>query len=134
MAKLSDQEQVTAHIQKLDPSIGEAIETLRQIILSAHPEISEHIKWNNPSFYYSGEMAPFNPKEYKRDIAVMNLHKNRIMVVFPSGAKLNDTSGLLTGDYADGRRISVFKDLDDIKSKAETVKSLIKLWVDLVEK
>ena len=134
MAKLSDQEQVTAHIQKLDPSIGEAIETLRQIILSAHPEISEQIKWNNPSFYYSGEMAPFNPKEYKRDIAVMNLHKNRIMVVFPSGAKLNDTSGLLTGDYADGRRIAVFKDLDDIKSKADTVKSLIKHWVDLVEK
>lgn len=134
MAKLSDQEQVTAHIQKLDPYIGEAIETLRQIILSTHPEISEQIKWNNPSFYYSGEMAPFNPKEYKRDIAVMNLHKNRIMVVFPSGAKLNDTSGLLTGDYADGRRIAVFKDLEDIKSKAETVKKLIKLWVDLVEK
>ena len=134
MAKLSDQEQVTGHIQKLDPSIGEVIETLRQIILSAHPEISEQIKWNNPSFYYSGEMAPFNPKEYKRDIAVMNLHKNRIMVVFPSGAKLNDTSGLLTGDYADGRRVAVFKDLEDIKSKAETVKSLIKLWVDLVEK
>ena len=134
MAKLSDQEQVTAHIQKLDPSIGEAIETLRQIILSANPEISEHIKWNNPSFYYSGEMAPFNPKEYKRDIAVMNLHKNRIMVVFPSGAKLNDTSGLLTGDYTDGRRIAIFKDLEDIKSKAETVKTLIKLWVDLVEK
>ena len=134
MAKLSDQEQVTTHIQKLDPSIGEAIETLRQIILSAHPEISEHIKWNNPSFYYSGEMAPFNPKEYKRDIAVMNLHKNRIMVVFPSGAKLDDTSGLLTGDYTDGRRIAIFKDLEDIKSKAETVKTLIKLWVDLVEK
>ena len=132
--KLSNKELVTAHIQQLEPETAETIETLRQIILSANSEVSEHIKWNNPSFYYSGEMKPFNPKEYKRDIAVMNLHKGKIMIVFPSGAKLNDTSGLLTGDYTDGRRIAVFKDLEDVKSKAETLNHLINRWVDMVDK
>ena len=112
---LSDTEQVTAHIQQLSPVLGKIVETIRRIILSTDKEIGERIKWNNPSFYYTGEMKPFDPKEYKREIIVFNLFKNRIMLVFPSGAKVNDTSGLLEGDYTDGRRITVFKDLADVK-------------------
>lgn len=131
--KLSDAEQVTAHIQKLDPELGNIIETLRQIILNTHPEIGERIKWNNPSFYYTGEMKPFDPKEYKSDIIVMNLYKGRIMLVFPSGAKVNDSSGLLEGDYADGRRIVMFKDMDDVKSKEKVLQNVIKAWLALVE-
>jgi len=50
-----------------------AIEYLRQVILSIDSEIAEHIKWNSPAFFFSGEMKPFDPKEYKRDILVMNL-------------------------------------------------------------
>jgi hypothetical protein len=132
--KPTDQEQVTQHIQQLDPSIKDTVETLRQIILNVDKEISERIKWNNPSFYFNGEMKPFDPKEYKREIAVFNLHKNRIMLVFPSGAKVNDTSGLLTGDYTDGRRIAVFKDLDDVREKEATLKNTIKEWLKLVDK
>ncbi|MBE9466302.1 DUF1801 domain-containing protein [Dyadobacter subterraneus] len=132
--KLSDKEQVTEHIQKLDPELGKVIEAIRKIILSTDKEIAEHIKWNNPSFYYTGEMKPFEPKEYKRDIVVMNLHKGRIMLVFPSGARVKDTTGFLEGDYKDGRRTVVFKDLDDVKSKEKTLKSVVKEWLSLVEK
>ena len=42
-------------------------------------------------------MKAFDPKEYKREIAVFNLLKGSIMLVFTSGAKVNDTSGLLEG-------------------------------------
>ena len=132
--KLSDQEQVTQHIQKLDPAIRDSVETLRQIILNTDKEISERIKWNNPSFYYSGEMKPFDPKEYKREIIVFNLLKNRIMLVFPSGAKVSDTSGLLTGDYADGRRIVVFKNMEDVLAKKTTLQHVIKEWLKLIDK
>src|SRR6478672_9343035 len=93
--KLSDEEAVTAHIQKLEPGLGKIVEVIRQIILSTDKEIGERIKWNNPSFYYKGEIKPFDPKEYKREIIVMNLFKGRIMLVFPSGAKVDDSSGLL---------------------------------------
>jgi hypothetical protein len=92
---LSDPEQVTEHIKKLEPGLSKIIGVIRQIILSTDKEIGERIKWNNPGFYYTGEMKPFDPKEYKREIIVMNLFKGRIMLVFPSGAKINDTSGLL---------------------------------------
>src|SRR5450432_4394061 len=104
-AKLSDEEQVTAHIKKLEPELGKTIEVIRKIILNTDKEIGERIKWNNPSFYYTGEMKPFDPKEYKREIIVFNLFKNRIMLVFPSGARVNDKSGLLEGDFKNGRRI-----------------------------
>jgi hypothetical protein len=131
--KLTDQEQVTEHIQKLDLVVKDTIEALRQIILSTDSQIDEQIKWNNPSFYYTGPMAPFDAKEYKRDIIVMNLFKNRIMLVLPGGAKVNDTSGLLEGDYKDGRRIIVFKDIADVETKTAALQDVIKKWLSLVE-
>lgn len=130
--KQPDPEQVTALIQNLDPAVGHIVETIRQIILATDPAIGERIKWNNPSFYYTGEMKPFDPKEYKREIAVFNLFKNRIMLVFPSGAKVRDTSGLLEGDYPDGRRLAVFTDLEDVQAKATALQAVLKAWLALV--
>jgi hypothetical protein len=131
---LTDEEQVTEHIQKLEPALAEIIETIRQIILKTDKEIGERIKWNNPSFYYTGDMKPFDPKEYKREMVVMNLHKGRIMLVFPSGAKVNDTSGLLEGEYKDGRRLAIFKDINDIKTKEKALQNILTTWLTLVEK
>jgi hypothetical protein len=133
-ASLTDSEHVTDHIQKLAPAIRDIVKALRQLILSTDGEIGERIKWNNPSFYYTGDMAPFDPKEYKREIAVFNLHKNRVMLVFPSGAKVNDTSGLLTGDYKDGRRTATFKDIADVETKTDALQSVIRQWLGLIEK
>lgn len=136
MAKLppkSNTEQVTEYIQKLEAPVAEIVEAIRQIVLSTHPEIGEEIKWNAPSFLYTGEMKPFNPKEYKRYIIVMNLHK-RILLVFPGGAKVNDKSGLLEGDYPDGRRLVYIRDMDDLKSKEARIKKVILDWLALVEK
>lgn len=134
MMKLTDSEQVTAHIQKLDPKLGEVVEYIRQIILNADTEVGERIKWNNPSFYFTGEMAAFDPKEYKKEIIVMNLHKGKIMLVWPSGAKLSNQSGILEGKYTDGRRLLVFFDLEDVKAKKNILQDLVREWVDLIEK
>lgn len=132
-AKLTDTEQVTEHIQKLDQSIVEIVQTLRESIIKTDKAIGERIKWNNPSFYYTGEMQPFDPKEYKREIFVFNLFKNRVMLVMPSGAKVNDTSGLLEGDYKDGRRLIIFKDLKDVKAKEKNLQAVIKKWLALID-
>jgi hypothetical protein len=137
MAKLTKQNesaQVDEHIKKLDPKVAEVVQTLRSIILSTAKEIGERIKWNNPSFYFTGEMKAFDPKEYKREIAVFNLFKNRIMLVFPSGAKVHDKSGLLEGDYKDGRRIVIFKDLDDARAKEKSLRLVLKQWMKLKDK
>jgi hypothetical protein len=131
--KLTDSGQVTELIQKLDPEFGKIIEAIRQIILSTDKEIGEHIKWKAPSFFYTGEMKPFNPKEHKRYIIVMNFHKERILLVFPSGAKINDTTGFLEGDYTDGRRLVYFKNMDDVIAKKDVLQNVIKAWLTMVE-
>jgi hypothetical protein len=125
---------VSAHIQKIEPNLSVIVETIRQIILSTDAEIGEEIKWNNPTFFYTGEMKAFDPKEYKRYIIVMNLHKGRIMLVFPSGEKIKDTSGFLEGDYKDGRRTTVLKDLEDVLAKKNILQESIKKWLEVVEK
>jgi hypothetical protein len=132
-ARLSDAEQVSLHISKLDTSIRPVIEYLRTLILATDKEVAEQIKWNNPCFYYAGAMKPYNPKEYKREIIVFNLFKNRIMLVFPSGGKLNDTSGLLEGDYKDGRRVIIFTDMADVKTKEKKLQAIIRKWISLVD-
>jgi hypothetical protein len=131
--KLSDTEQVDQHISTLDSEIALIIQTIRQLILAAHESVGERIKWNNPSFYYTGEMAPFDPKEYKREIAVFNLFKNRIMLVFPSGSKIKNTTGLLEGDFKDGRRTIIFKDANDVQLKAAALKNIITEWIELID-
>ncbi|WP_336516713.1 DUF1801 domain-containing protein [Pollutibacter soli] len=133
-AKRSPAEQVTQHIKNLEPGLAKSVQALREIILSTDKEIAEQIKWNNPAFYFDGEMAPFDPKEYKRDIVVMNLFKGRIMLVFPSGAKIKKNKKWLEGDFKDGRRTIVFADMDDIKSKQKDLQAILTEWLSLVEK
>ncbi|GAB1462250.1 DUF1801 domain-containing protein [Pedobacter sp.] len=132
--KYTNNEQVTAHIAKLPKNIQPAVTYLRELMLAIDDEISEHIKWNSPAFYYSGAMSAFNAKEYKRDILVMNLRKDKIMCVLPTGMVIKNNTEILEGNYTDGRRIIYFRDLDDIQLKAPLLKNAIKEWLALVEK
>lgn len=133
MPKLTDTQLVTEHIQKLSPELIEPVAYLRKLILSAHPEIAEHIKWNSPAFYYTGEMKAFDPKEYKRDLAVMNLNRG-MMLVLPTGQRLKPRPGLLEGKYTDGRRLVKFKDLGEIKKKEEALTEAIREWIETVDR
>jgi hypothetical protein len=130
--KLTDTEQVSLHIQNQPESLQPSIEYLRQLILSVDDRIAEHIKWNSPAFYYSGNMADFDPKEYKRDLLVMNLRKGKIMCVLPTGMYIKTNIEILEGNYTDGRRLINFSNLDDIKQKEEQFKSTIKELVELI--
>lgn len=56
------------------------------------------------------------------------------MLVWPSGAKLEMNTGLLEGDYKDGRRLIVFNDMNDILSKKNELLKAIKEWISLVDK
>jgi hypothetical protein len=132
--KKTAKEQVDDYVQKLDAETAKAVGEIRRIILSADAGVSEHIKWNSPAFYYTGEIKAFDPKEYKRDIAVVNLHKGRLMIVFPTGANLKNESGFLEGDYKDGRRVVTYKDAEDVMAKEKALIQVIKEWLALIER
>jgi hypothetical protein len=133
-SELSDSELVNRHIQTLDKATADAMNYIRQVFLNTDASIAEWVKWNSPSFYYTGEMMAFDPREYKRDIAVANLHRGKLMLVFPTGAKINDQTGLLEGNYTDGRRIIIFRDEEDVRQKEENLQEIIRDWLSRVEK
>ena len=80
-------------------------------------------------------MKAFDPKEYKRDIVVYNLRKKEyVLLVFPTGAIVNDTSGLLQGQFPDERKTARFSSLQDVADRAKDLQAVIKKWLSLVEK
>jgi Domain of unknown function (DU1801). len=135
VTKASEPDTVDAYVTKLRHPLAQVVKNLRRTILSIDSEIGEEIKWNAPTFFYAGPMKPTNPKEYKRYIVVFNLfRKDSIRLVFPSGAKVKDSSGLLEGDYADGRRLAMFYSLQDVSSKEQALRAVIAKWLKLLEK
>jgi hypothetical protein len=114
--KPSEPEKVHAYIKRLKHPLKDVVVSLRKNILEADPEIGEEIKWNAPTYFYTGEMGQSDPKLYKRYLIVFNLFKKDcIRLVFWGGAKINDKSGFLQGDYADGRRLALFHNIDEVK-------------------
>jgi hypothetical protein len=131
--KPSEPGKVDAWIHALKHPLRDVITDLRALILGIDKSIGEEIKWNAPTFFYSGPMKPSDPKLYKRYMIVSNLfRKDCIRLVFPSGARIEDTSGLLEGDYADGRRLALFHSREEVKEKSPAMKRAIKKWLKLL--
>lgn len=130
LTKQSESDKVDAYMNNLKHPLAGVAKALREIILNTDREIGEEIKWNAPAFFYSGELPPFNPKEHKRHIVVFNFYKQDcIRLVFPSGARVKDKSGLLGGDYQDGRRLALFHDMGEVESQKANLQRLVKHWL-----
>ena len=124
---------VDEYISTLGPLELEFVSYARDFIPGIDPEIGEQIKWNSLAFFYSGEMKEFNAKEYKRDLLVVNLHRGKFLLVFPTGAKIPDS--ILKGkNYPDGRKILMLDSLDDFKKIEPDLEAGILNWISQIEK
>lgn len=133
--KLTGSQAVQKFIDQTDHPLKEVMEAIRRIVLATDAEIEEQVKWNAPAFFYSGEMKDFDPKEYKRDILVFNIHKSdQILLVFPTGARINNVSGLLQGNFPDGRKTVKYQTLDEVEKSASALQAAITDWLSKVEK
>ena len=71
-------QEVDRFMGKLDHPLKEGIEQLRAAILGSNDQITEHIKWNAPSFRYAGE-----------DRVTFRLYpEHRVQLVFHRGPKV----------------------------------------------
>ncbi len=135
LTKASEPDKVDAYMKKLKHPLADVAAALREIILKTDPDIGEEIKWNAPAFFYTGELLPFDPKKYKRHIVVFNFtRRDCIRLVFPSGARAEDSFRLLEGDYADGRRLALFHDMKELKSRTAPLQRIIKSWLATLDK
>lgn len=119
-------EQVNAFMRTLDHPLKEGIESVRSVILSVDEGITEHIKWNAPSFCYNGD-----------DRITFRLGpKNIFQIVFHRGAKVKkgdgfsfeDSTGLLEW-LAPDRAIVKLRDMDDVKANEASLAMLAGAWM-----
>lgn len=124
---------VEKYLATLEAGDLEFIRYIRSFVPRIDPEIREQVKWNSLAFFYSGEMKTFDAKEYKRDLLVVNLHRGKFLLVFPTGAKIEDS--ILKGkNYPDGRKILAMDSLDDLKKIEAELKAGILSWLAQIEK
>lgn len=132
---VSEPEKVDAYMKGLKHPMLDVLSYLRTFILAADKTVGEGIYWNVPTFYYTGKMEVFNPKDYKRYIVGFNFYKqDTIRLIFLRGADVSDPNGILEGDYKDGRRIVSLKSMEDVKSKEADLKKIIKQLIKLMNK
>jgi hypothetical protein len=128
--KLSGPQQVVEFLNNLEHPLKKEIEEVRKIILSTNESITEHIKWNAPSFCFDNE-----------DRITFNLQgKGFFRLVFHCGAKVKDhagngtlfedTTGLLDWVTTDRAMIKL-TDMSDVESKKEKLAAVVAKWIEV---
>jgi len=125
--KLTGSQEVTRFLADLKHPLEKEIEQLRKIVLSADKNLTEHIKWNAPSFCFKDD-----------DRITMRIHPpKQIQLIFHRGAKvqelpkdklINDSTGILVWKTND-RAVATFINGADIKTKAEGIVEIINNWI-----
>jgi hypothetical protein len=121
------QDDVEQFLKTLEHPLKAQLKSLRRAILARSADISEHLKWNAPSFCIGGE-----------DRVTFRLHpKGHLQLVFHRGAKVKDAkgfrfeddSGLMEWAAAD-RGVVTLRDAQDAKAKQAAVVELVQRWME----
>lgn len=119
--------EVDEFLRELSHPLKDGIMSVRAAILASDEHITEHIKWNAPSFCYHGD-----------DRVTFRLQPgDRLQLVFHRGAKVRadsddfafeDGTGLL--EWASGDRATLsLGDLNDVQAKLPAVVELVGRWM-----
>ncbi len=114
-------------MKRLKHPLTPVVAALRRTIVKTDRSIGEEIKWNAPTFFYTGELPPTDAKQYRRYLVVFNLYrKNAIRLVFWGAESVDDKSRFLEGDYKDGRRLATFSNLNDVTRAKPKLQRVLK--------
>lgn len=124
--KISKSEELSNYLNALSHPLAAVVNQLRSIISQSSNQLAEEIKWNAPSFYYTGPLPPSNPKDYTKYVVVFNLSRTDcVRLIFLKAAYIRDDSGLLEGNYTDGRRIITFTSTEGVQASETELKNII---------
>jgi hypothetical protein len=105
-----------------DHPLKAELEAVRSAILSASPRIEEGIKWKSPTFMYRGNMASIDPRS-----------KKHVLLMFHTGAEIDDPEGVLEGESNKQARYVRFVDAADVKQKRRGLQAVVRAWVKMKE-
>jgi hypothetical protein len=103
------------------------VEQLRAAILASNDAITEHVKWNAPSFCYAGvDRVTFRLQPGDRLQLVF--HRGVAVTADRADFRFEDPSGLLEWVARD-RAVLTFRDLEDVAARLDTVVDVVNRWV-----
>ncbi|MFG2044024.1 DUF1801 domain-containing protein [Dactylosporangium sp. NPDC048998] len=118
---------VDALLDSLDHPMKDSADRLRRAILASDEGITEHVKWNAPSFRFAGE-----------DRVTFRFHpKGQLQLVFHRGAKVredrdsfvfHDDTGLLQWPAAD-RGVVTLASAADADAAQDRIVQLVGRWI-----
>jgi hypothetical protein len=120
---------VADFLEDLDETKRAQVEVLRSIILASNTTLSEHIKWNAPSYILDGEdRITFNVRN-KENLVKLVIHMGATRTENKKGTPvLDDASGLITWS-SDIRGILTFSSLEDITSNKDVINDIVNRWL-----
>lgn len=99
--------EVDAYLAQMPDPRRSEVQKIREAVRGLHPEISEQIKWNAPTFGFRGEY-----------LFTFNFHpKQPIRLVFHNPRLTAFSSDVLEGQYADGRRLTPLSSSEEFAAK-----------------
>lgn len=124
--KLTGSQEVALFIEKTDHPLKDEIIELRKIILDSDPEITEHIKWNAPSFCVNGEDR-FTFKLNAKETINIVFHRGAKVKELPKERLIEDPDALLKW-AANDRAVATFSDMADVRNKELGLIAILNEW------
>ena len=116
------QETVDTFMEKLDHPFKAEVQAIREIIKDVHPNITEEIKWNAPSFSYLDYLVTFNLRP-----------THHVHMIFHNPNIASIESEILEDDYPD-RRMAYFASMDEVKAKRDALEYVVNELVKVMDK
>lgn len=121
MKNMNNTQKVNEFLDKLNHPLKLEMVTVRNIIVKAHPQIEEDVKWGGPSFRYKDDLATFNPRI-----------KNYVAVIFHKGSLLKGKTGFL--EEADkGKAYAKFHNMNEVEMHKAELEKVVNEWVKLMD-
>ncbi|QTE28227.1 DUF1801 domain-containing protein [Pengzhenrongella sicca] len=120
---------VDEYLDAQSPGSRAAIEALRAIVLGAHPGVSEHLKWNSPSFVVDGvDRATVNVD--RAGAVRLVLHQGAVKPEHAGAATAfaGDPAGLLTW-HSDIRASLPIGGAADLAQRRDEIAAVIAAWL-----
>lgn len=122
---MADSPTVDDFMRALSHPLKPEIERVRRSILGSLPGVTEHVKWNAPSFCIEGD-----------DRVTFNLQRGRLVIVFHRGARpmdaagfsFDETTGLIDWRSPD-RGVMTFTSASDVVDAMERIADVARRWM-----
>ena len=125
----SAQPSVEELVSSLDDDTREQVQLLRAIITSLEEPLTEHIKWNAPSYVLDGEDRLTMNLRNKECVLKLVLHMGATRPENKKGAPVLLDDGGIVEWASDIRGLITFAGVDDLREKEPVLRQVVSGWL-----